>query len=302
MDYNTNREKLIMPEYGRHIQKMIEHVKQIPDREKRNEQIQAVVSVMEILNPHLTEQPDYKHKLWDHVQFIAGFDLDVDSPYPVPTKEEFTAPPDIVPMPKEPLVAAHYGRNIQNMIKVIAAMPEDETRDRMIKSLAVYMRQQYLIWNKDSVSDETIFNDIEKLSGGALKVPSYIHLETISDKEKFNRPGMILQTGGPQTRNQFRPQGRNKNKKNKWKNSSKGKGQQDEKEERGTVLGKEGQQEKVRGGRCPPGYNRACIGIFPERGRTFRGGGNFRHSCCIYLCLDYFVPLYMGRGPEPSYR
>ena len=101
MDYNTNREKLIMPEYGRHIQKMIEHVKQIPDREKRNEQIRAVVSVMEILNPHLTEQPDYKHKLWDHVQFIAGFDLDVDSPYPMPTKEEFSTPPEIVPMPKE---------------------------------------------------------------------------------------------------------------------------------------------------------------------------------------------------------
>ena len=156
MDYNTNREKLIMPEYGRHIQKMIEHVKQIPDREKRNEQIRAVVSVMEILNPHLAEQPDYKHKLWDHVQFIAGFDLDVDSPYPMPTKEDFSTPPDIVPMPKEPLAAAHYGRNIQNMIKVIAAMPEDETRDRMIKSMAVYMRQQYLIWNKDSVSDETI--------------------------------------------------------------------------------------------------------------------------------------------------
>ena len=192
MDYNTNREKLIMPEYGRHIQKMIEHVKQIPDREKRNEQIRAVVSVMEILNPHLTEQPDYKHKLWDHVQFIAGFDLDVDSPYPMPTKEEFSTPPEIVPMPKEPLAAAHYGRNIQNMIKVIAAMPEDETRDR-------------------------IFKDIEKLSGGALKVPEHIHLESISDKEKFSRPGMILPTGNQPGRNQFRPQGRNKNKKNKWK-------------------------------------------------------------------------------------
>ena len=199
MDYNTNREKLIMPEYGRHIQKMIEHVKQIPDRGKRNEQIRAVVSVMEILNPHLTEQPDYKHKLWDHVQFIAGFDLDVDSPY------------------KEPLAAAHYGRNIQNMIKVIAAMPEDETRDRMIKSMAVYMRQQYLIWNKDSVSDETIFKDIERLSGGTLRVPEHIHLESVSDKEKFTRPGMILPTGNQPGRNQFRQQGRNKNKKNKWK-------------------------------------------------------------------------------------
>ena len=120
MDYNTNREKLIMPEYGRHIQKMIEHVKQIPDRDKRNEQIRAVVSVMAILNPQLSEQPDYMHKLWDHVQIIAGFDIDVDAPYPVPAREAFTAPPDVVPMPKEPLAAAHYGRNIQNMVKVIA--------------------------------------------------------------------------------------------------------------------------------------------------------------------------------------
>ena len=94
-------------------------------------------------------------------------------------------------------------------------MPEDETRDRMIKSMAVYMRQQYLIWNKDTVSDETIFKDIEHLSGGALKVPEHIHLESISDKEKFNRPGMILPTG--QNRSQFRQQGRNKIKKGKWK-------------------------------------------------------------------------------------
>ena len=96
-------------------------------------------------------------------------------------------------------------------------MPEDETRDRMIKSMAVYMRQQYLIWNKDSVSDETIFKDIERLSGGTLKVPEHIHLESVSDKEKFTRPGMILPTGNQPGRNQFRQQGRNKNKKNKWK-------------------------------------------------------------------------------------
>ena len=215
MDYNTNREKLILPEYGRHVQKMIEQVKRIPDREKRNEQIRAVVSVMAILNPQVMEQPDYMHKLWDHVQIIAGFDLDVDSPFPVPAKEEFTAPPEIVPMPKEPLAAAHYGRNIQNMVKVIAAMPEDETRDRMIKSMAVYMRQQYLIWNKDSVSDETIFKDIERLSDGKLKVPAHIHLESIFEKENFTRPGLILPNA--QNRNQFRKQGRNKNNKGKWK-------------------------------------------------------------------------------------
>ena len=218
MDYNTNREKLIMPEYGRHIQKMIEHVKQIPDRDKRNEQIRAVVSVMAILNPQLSEQPDYMHKLWDHVQIIAGFDIDVDAPYPVPAREAFTAPPDVVPMPKEPLAAAHYGRNIQNMVKVIAAMPEDETRDRRIKSLAVSSRKQLQVWNKDTVSDETIFKDIERLSDGRLKVPSHIHLESISEKEKFSRPGIILPSG--QDRGQFRKQGRNKNNRNnrnKWK-------------------------------------------------------------------------------------
>ncbi len=213
MDYNTNREKLLMPEYGRHIQKMIEDVKRIPDREKRSEQIRAIVSVMATLNPGITENPDYKHKLWDHVQYIAGFDLDVDSPYPVPTEEDFTAPPEIVPIPKEPLAAAHYGRNIQNMVKVIAAMPDDEVKEKMIKSMAVYMRQQYLIWNKESVTEDTIFSDIEKLSEGKLTVPDHIHLESISDKEKFSRPGLMLP--GVQPRNQFKKQGRNKNK--RWK-------------------------------------------------------------------------------------
>ena len=153
---------------------------------------------------------------WVHNPFTEG---ELEDIVPLSVADmEFTAPPEIVPMTKEPLAAAHYGRNIQNMIKVIAAMPQDEARDRMIKSMAVYMRQQYLIWNKDTVSDETIFKDIEKLSGGTLKVPEYIHLESISEKEKFNRPGMILPTGnGQQGRGQFRTQGRNKNKKNKWK-------------------------------------------------------------------------------------
>ncbi|MBO7257300.1 MAG: DUF4290 domain-containing protein [Bacteroidales bacterium] len=222
MDYNTTRDKLIMPEYGRHIQKMVEQVKEIPDKEKRNEQIKAVVQVMGILNPQLRDQPDFKHKLWDHVQIISGFDIDIDSPYPLPTQEDFMTKPDPVPVNYEPLKAAHYGRNIQNMVNVIAAMPDDEERDKIIKSMAVYMRQQYLIWNKDTVSEETIFKDIEELSGGKLVVPSHIHLESISSKEKFARPGIMAQTNSmqPQQRQVFRKAGANNNKKNakhKWK-------------------------------------------------------------------------------------
>lgn len=221
MDYNTTRDKLIMPEYGRHIQKMIEQVKQIEDREKRNEQIRAVVSVMGILNPQLRDQPDFKHKLWDHVQIISDFDIDIDAPYPLPTREDFMTPPEVVPINSEPLKAAHYGRNIQNMINVIASMPDDEQRDRVIKSMAVYMRQQYLIWNKDSVTEETIFKDIEILSDGKLKVPEHIHLENISSKEKFARPGIMAQNNTIQSpqRQGHRKQNNNnkKNNKHKWK-------------------------------------------------------------------------------------
>lgn len=176
MDYNTQRKKLIMPEYGRHVQKMIEYVVSIPDKEKRNEQIRSVVGVMGILNPQLRDLNDFKHKLWDHVHIISDFEIDIESPYPTPTKETFSTKPNPVPLDKSPLKAAHYGRNIQNMIEMIASKPEDETRKNMVMVLANYMRQQYLIWNKDTVTEETIFKDIKELSGGRLSVPEDFHL------------------------------------------------------------------------------------------------------------------------------
>jgi hypothetical protein len=169
MDYNTQRPKLIMPEYGRNVQKMIEHVKNIKDRDKRNEQIRAVVAVMGILNPQLRDLSDFRHKLWDHVYIISDFQIDIDSPYPVPTRETFVTKPNPIPLEKRPLKAPHYGRNIQNMIEMVANKEEGEARDGMILVLANYMRQQYLIWNKDTVSDETIFKDIVELSDGKIK-------------------------------------------------------------------------------------------------------------------------------------
>lgn len=178
MDYNTQRSKLIMPEYGRHVQKMIDHVMNIKDREKRNEQIRAVVGVMGILNPQLRDISDFKHKLWDHVQIISDFQIDIDSPYPTPTRETFVNKPNPIPLEKTPLKAAHYGRNIQNMIDLVAEKEEGEVRDSMIHVLANYMRQQYLIWNKDTVTEETIFKDIVALSSGKLSIPAEMHLST----------------------------------------------------------------------------------------------------------------------------
>lgn len=174
--YNTQQEKLVMPEYGRHVQDMIKYVASIPDREKRNQQIQAVIAVMGTLNPQLRDVPDFRHKLWDHVQIISDFKIDIDSPYPIPTKEYIQAPPETIPLQKEKIRLACYGRNIQNMIDLIAQKEDDDLKKYMIKVIASYMKQQYLIWNKDSVAEETIFEDIKTLSGGKLVVPEDIHI------------------------------------------------------------------------------------------------------------------------------
>ena len=195
MDYNTQREKLILPEYGRHVQKMIEQVKAIEDKEKRSEQMRAVVQVMGILNPQIRELSDYKHKLWDHAQLIGGFDLDIDAPYPAPTAQQFETRPDIITLPDKPVKAACYGRNIENMINLIADREDDEIKKEMIRTLALYMRQQYLIWNKDNVAEETIFADIERLSDGRLKVPEDVHLGAIQNAN-YSRPGISVGGNG----------------------------------------------------------------------------------------------------------
>lgn len=193
LKYNTQKRRLQLPEYGRNVQKMIEYVKTIPDRDERNRQARAVIGVMETINPQVHLQDDYEHKLWDHMFIISGFDLDVDSPYPAPKPEDLNVEPVEIPMKRRPVKVAHYGRNIENIINLIAEKEDGEAKEAMIRSIAVYMRQQYLIWNKDSVSDETIFNDIVKLSDGRIRIPEGMHLSRISSDQVFNRPGAVNQ-------------------------------------------------------------------------------------------------------------
>ena len=188
--YNTEREKLVMPEYGRGVLSMVKQLKTIPDREKRSEQARAVVKTMEILNPQVRTQEDYEHRLWDCLFIIAGFDLDIDAPYPCPSPAQFDTKPVPIPMKGSKIKAAHYGRNIERMLELIAEQPEGEVKLELIRSIATYMRQQYLIWNKDNVAEETIFADIEKLSEGKLKVPEDVHIGAVSNNEVYSRPGM----------------------------------------------------------------------------------------------------------------
>ena len=191
--YNTERVKLYIPEYGRNVQKMVDYLKTIEDREKRNEQARAIVKVMEIINPAVHLQDNYEQKLWDHLHIISGFDLDVDSPYLAPAPESLQEKPMMIPVSRKPIKASHYGRNIESFIELIADKEDGDQKTAMIRSLAVYMRQQYLIWNKDTVADETIFQDIERLSDGRIKVPEGLQLSRIDAGTTFTRPGVQQQ-------------------------------------------------------------------------------------------------------------
>lgn len=193
--YNTERVRLYIPEYGRNVQKMVEYLKTIEDREKRNEQARAVIKVMEIINPAVKLQENFEHKLWDHLHIISGFCLDVDSPYPVPAPESLNDKPLMIPIEKRPIKANHYGRNIENIIELIASTEEGEVKTDMIRMLASYMRQQYLIWNKDMVSDQTIFQDIERLSDYRIKVPEGMEIGRVDAGANFSRPGMNQSKG-----------------------------------------------------------------------------------------------------------
>ena len=185
--YNTERVTLHIPEYGRNVQKMVDYLKTIEDREKRNEQARAIIKVMEILNPAVHLQENYEQKLWDHLFIIADFDLDVDSPYPMPERESLNRRPELVPIEKKPIRASHYGRNIENMIDLVAQKEDGEEKTGMIRVLAGYMKQQYLIWNKDTVADETIFQDIEKLSDYRIKVPEGLQIGKLQQDGGANR-------------------------------------------------------------------------------------------------------------------
>ena len=201
--YNTEREKLRMPEYGRNVLEMIERLKTIRDRDKRSEQARAVIKSMEVLNPQVHQQENYEQKLWDHLFIMAGLDLDIDAPYPAPTQADLETKPMPIPLKDKPIKATHYGRNIESIIDLIASEPDGENKTNMIRSLAIYMRQQYLIWNKDSVADYTIFKDIEKLSDYRITVPKGLTLDPVQEDGNYARPTMSINVGqGQQNRQQ----------------------------------------------------------------------------------------------------
>jgi len=168
MEYNTDRSRLIIPEYGRNVQKMIDYCMSIEDRDVRNEQAQSIIEVMGNLNPHLRDVPDFKHKLWDQMFIMSNFKLDVDSPYPIPSKETFMERPEMIAYPHKSKKYRFYGNNLKLMIDEAIKREDNEEKEALIKVLANHMKKSYLNWNRDVVDDKTIFNHLFELSEGKI--------------------------------------------------------------------------------------------------------------------------------------
>ncbi|NBS18497.1 MAG: DUF4290 domain-containing protein [Flavobacteriia bacterium] len=170
LQYNTKRTQLIIPEYGRHVQLMINQILETPDREERNKMAKAVIGIMGNMNPHLRDVPDFQHKLWDQLFIMSNFELDVDSPYEKPQKEVLEQKPDRLEYPQKNPKYRFYGNNIISMIEVAIGWEEGDLKDALIYNIANHMKKSFLNWNKDTVQDEVILNHLMELSDQKLKV------------------------------------------------------------------------------------------------------------------------------------
>jgi hypothetical protein len=192
LEYNTERPQLIIPEYGRHIQKMVNHCRGLEDREARNQCAKSIIAVMGNLNPHLRDVPDFQHKLWDQLFIIADFNLDVDSPYPMPSKEELTQRPEPLDYPQNHPKYRFYGNNIKRMIDVANQWEDGDKKDGLVLTIANHMKKSFLNWNKDTVEDSVIYDHLYELSGGKIDLRGSEEdlsnsQELLKQKKRYNK-------------------------------------------------------------------------------------------------------------------
>ena len=168
LEYNSVREDLIIPEYGRHIQKMIHHASSQKSKDERNKIAKSIISVMGNLQPHLRDVSDFQHKLWDQLFIMADFNLDVDSPFEKPKKEELLAKPDPLSYPQNFPKYRFYGNNIKIMIDEAVKWDSGDKKEALLYTIANHMKKCFLNWNKDSVEDQVIFDHLYELSDSKI--------------------------------------------------------------------------------------------------------------------------------------
>lgn len=214
MQYNTQRSKLIISEYGRNIQVMAEIASEIEDREERNRAAKAIIQLMAIMTPQVREEEDYQRKLWDHLHIISHFELDVDAPYPKPIVEN--KPVGRKPSyPRRKMRYAHYGNFIEGFIKKGAELPDGAEKEALTEVIANMMKRNYLNWNRDSVNDEMIKEQLSDLSNGKLLFKETHRLSSTNEILQQNKHNS--QVGNTMNRPN------NKNKKSAFKQQQKNK-------------------------------------------------------------------------------
>nr|WP_320118266.1 DUF4290 domain-containing protein [uncultured Marinifilum sp.] len=189
MDYNSNRKHLVLPEYGRNVQKMVDFAMTVEDKDERNRVAKSIIAVMGNMYPHLRDVSDFRHKLWDHLAIMSNFSMDIDSPYEAPTKEKLAERPEKIPYSNQRIKYKHYGKTIEALIEKAIELEDPKEKEALIQMIANHMKKSFINWNKDSVPDDKIFQDIIHLSGGKLQIPEEMKLRESRDKD-FSKKNM----------------------------------------------------------------------------------------------------------------
>lgn len=168
MEYNTQRKKMELPEYGRSVQNMVDHALTIEDREERQRCANTIVNIMGGMFPHLRDVPDFKHKLWDHLAIMSDFKLDIDYPFEIVKKEDLVVKPEKLAYPNADFRYRHYGRFLEGMVKKVVEIEDEEEKKQLINLLAIQMKKDLNNWNKEGIEDQKIVDDLREYSNGAI--------------------------------------------------------------------------------------------------------------------------------------
>lgn len=226
MEYNTTRSKMLMPEYGRNVQRMVEYLMTIEDRAQRRKNAEAIIQLMGTLNPHLKTIEDYEHKLWDHLVQMTDFKLDVDAPYPPPTPEQLYKKPDPIPYPQSSIEHRHMGKNLEALIQKALKETDPEKKQAFTQTIGYYMKLAYTNWHREPVHDDMIKNELSVLTNGELQYEPggyRVYFDTRSNfKQRNNNNNNRNYKGGGGQGGQRNNYGNNYNKNRKFnKNKNK---------------------------------------------------------------------------------
>jgi hypothetical protein len=184
MEYNTQRKKMELPEYGRSVQNMVDHALTIENKEERQRCANTIVNIMGGMFPHLRDVPDFKHKLWDHLAIMSDFKLDIDYPFEIVKREELDMKPGKIAYPDKAIRYRHYGRFLESMIKKLSEMEEGEEKQALLQLLAVQMKKNLNNWNKEGIEDQKIVDDLREYSNGAIDLK--VENLRLNDQQRHN--------------------------------------------------------------------------------------------------------------------